>query len=159
MKWLVFIIFFFVFSARYALAQYVANEKEQEKIAAAAEDYDKSEKDSREKPVELKNKLCPVDLTKITPTPESPAIYSGDEWLSGSEFRPPKERRNYSGKKPRDLSRGVFTAGDKFTYAYKGKIYRFSSSESIEEFKKDPEKYLKEWEKKERFRRINVIND
>ena len=24
-------------------------------------------------------------------------------------MRPPKERRNYSGKKPRDLSRGVFT--------------------------------------------------
>ncbi len=43
------------------------------------------------------------------PTPESPAIDGGDEWLSGSEFRPPKERRNHPGKKPRDLSRGVFT--------------------------------------------------
>ncbi len=36
------------------------------------------------------------------PTPESPAIDGGDEWLSGSEFRPPKERRNHSEKKPRD---------------------------------------------------------
>jgi len=44
-----------------------------------------------------------------TPTPESPGINGGDEWLSGSEFRPPKERRNYTEKKPRDLSRGVFT--------------------------------------------------
>ncbi len=61
----------------------------------------------------------------LTPTPESPAIDGGDEWLSGSEFsdgvrhfvsfssessdRPPKERRNHIGKTRRDLSRGVFT--------------------------------------------------
>ena len=29
----------------------------------------------------------------------------------------------------------------------------------IEKFKKDPENYLLSWEKKERFRRINIIND
>ena len=47
--------------------------------------------------------------SKVTPTPESPAIYGGDEWLSGSEFRPATERRNYTEKKPRALARGVFT--------------------------------------------------
>ena len=37
------------------------------------------------------------------------SLTKADEWFSGSEFRPPKERRNYTEKKPRDLSRGVFT--------------------------------------------------
>ena len=46
-----------------------------------------------------------------------------------------------------------------FPYTYKGKTYDFDSAACIEEFKKDPEKYLKEWQKKERFRRINLIND
>lgn len=50
-------------------------------------------------------------------------------------------------------------SGDKFTYTYEDKAYRFSSREAIEEFKKDPEKYLKEWEKKEKLYRINIIYD
>ena len=51
------------------------------------------------------------------------------------------------------------TTGNKFTYTYKGKIYRFDSSKCIEEFKNDPAKYLEEWEKKERLYRINIIYD
>lgn len=100
----------------YLLAQYETEERKQEEVTAPTEDYYKPEKDSKEKPLEARNKLCPVDLTKIT-------------------------------------------TGDKFTYTYKGKTYRFGSSESIEEFKKDPEKYLKEWEKKEQFYKINIIYD
>jgi YHS domain-containing protein len=66
--------------------------------------------------VEVKNKLCPVTLEKIT-------------------------------------------TGDKFTYTYEGKAYRFSSREAIEDFKKDPQGYLKEWEKKEKLYKINIIYD
>ena len=33
-------------------------------------------------------------VAKVTPTPESHVRKGMDEWLSGSEFRPPKERRN-----------------------------------------------------------------
>ena len=49
--------------------------------------------------------------------------------------------------------------GDKFIYTYEGKTYRFSSREAIEDFKKGPEKYLKEWEKKEKLYKINIIYD
>jgi tetratricopeptide (TPR) repeat protein len=46
----------------------------------------------------------------FTPTPESPVLQSGDEWLPGSEFRPSKASAGtHTEKKPRDLSRGVFT--------------------------------------------------
>lgn len=83
----------------YALAQYENKQEEQEG-----------------KPLEVKNKLCPVTLEKIT-------------------------------------------SGDKFTYTYEGKTYRFSSREAIEEFKKGPEKYLEIWEKKEKFYKINVLYD
>lgn len=46
-----------------------------------------------------------------------------------------------------------------FEYTYKGKIYRFDSAKCIEEFKNGPDKYLKEWEEKERFYKINIIYD
>lgn len=85
----------------YVTAQYESEEKKQSEVKA---------------PVEVKNKLCPVTLAKIT-------------------------------------------TGDKFTYTYNGKTYRFSSSNAIEEFKKSPEKYLKEWEEKERRYKINIIYD
>lgn len=117
MRFLILAICIFVFTDMHPLiAQYETKENEQEEAVVALEDYDIQKKDSKEKPVEVKNKLCPVSLTRIT-------------------------------------------TGDKFTYIYKGKIYRFSSAQSIEEFKKDPEKYLKKWEKKERFYKINIIYD
>ena len=47
----------------------------------------------------------------------------------------------------------------RYPYTYKDKIYFFHSPECIEEFKKDPEGYLKAWEKKERFYKINIIYD
>lgn len=46
-----------------------------------------------------------------------------------------------------------------FLYTYEGKTYDFDSPACVEKFKNDPQGYLEEWEKKERFRRINVIND
>lgn len=37
----------------------------------------------------------PADaFARFTPTPESPRLLPGDEWLCGSECRPPKERRS-----------------------------------------------------------------
>ncbi len=36
------------------------------------------------------------------------------------------------------------------TYTYKGKVYRFCCPACIEAFKKDPEKYIKNMEKKEK---------
>jgi YHS domain-containing protein len=51
------------------------------------------------------------------------------------------------------------TTGGTYTYAYEEKAYRFSSLQAIEEFEKDPQKYLKEWEKKEKFYKINIIYD
>lgn len=97
----IFIAAIFIFAnSNYALAQ-----------------YDTEQEEGQEgKPVEVKNKLCPVTLAKIT-------------------------------------------SGDKFTYTYEGKTYRFSSREAIEEFKKDPQEYLEEWEKKEKLYRINIIYD
>lgn len=87
-------------------------------INSAPAQYETEEKGREDAgaPVEVKNKLCPVTLAKIT-------------------------------------------TGDKFTYTYEDKTYRFSSREAIEEFKKDPEKYLKEWGKKEKLYRINIIYD
>lgn len=46
-----------------------------------------------------------------------------------------------------------------FLYTYEGKTYDFDSPACVEKFKKGPQGYLEEWEKKERSRRINVIND
>lgn len=51
------------------------------------------------------------------------------------------------------------TPDARYPYTYKDKIYFFHSTECIEEFKKDPEGYLKAWEKKERFYKINIIYD
>lgn len=51
------------------------------------------------------------------------------------------------------------TQENKVAYEYEGKMYNFDSALCIENFKKDPEKYLSEWEKKERFRKINIIYD
>ena len=36
---------------------------------------------------------------------------------------------------------------NKVTYEYKGKVYNFCSPDCVEEFKKDPEKYLEKMEK------------
>ena len=46
-----------------------------------------------------------------------------------------------------------------FLYTYEGKTYDFDSPACVEKFKNDPQGYLEGWEKKERSRRINVIND
>ena len=45
------------------------------------------------------------------------------------------------------------------SYTHEGKTYDFDSQACVGIFKQDPEKYLEAWEKKERFIRINVIND
>ena len=59
---------------------------------------------------------------------------------------------------PVDFKR-LYGLENKASYAYEGKLYYFDSAECVEKFKEDPEAYLKEWEKKERFRKINIIND
>lgn len=105
-------LFMCIFSSL-SLAQY---DTEEEHGGPREEVYDETKEDAKKEIVEVRNKLSPVSLEKIT-------------------------------------------TGDTFTYTYKGKTYRFSSSKAIEEFKKDPEKYLKEWEKKERFYKINIIYD
>lgn len=51
------------------------------------------------------------------------------------------------------------TEENSVSYEYDGKIYNFDSALCAENFKKDPQKYLSEWEKKERFRKINIIYD
>ncbi len=59
---------------------------------------------------------------------------------------------------PVDFKR-LYGLENKASYAYEGKLYYFDSAECVEKFKEDPEAYLKEWRKKESFRRINIIND
>ena len=59
---------------------------------------------------------------------------------------------------PVDFKR-LYGLENKASYAYEGKLYYFDSAECVEKFKEDPEAYLKEWQKKESFRRINIIND
>ena len=59
---------------------------------------------------------------------------------------------------PADFKR-LYGLENKVSYVYEGKLYYFDSAECVEKFKEDPEGYLKEWEKKESFRRINIIND
>ena len=53
------------------------------------------------------------------------------------------------GNKTCPVSGEIIDEENKVTYEYKGKIYNFCCSMCIEEFKKDPEKYLKELEKAE----------
>lgn len=59
---------------------------------------------------------------------------------------------------PVDFKR-LYGLENKVSYVYEGKRYYFDSDECVEKFKEDPEAYLKEWQKKESFRRINIIND
>ncbi len=59
---------------------------------------------------------------------------------------------------PVDFKR-LYGLEHKASYAYEGKLYYFDSDECVEKFKEDPQGYLKEWQKKESFRRINIIND
>ena len=59
---------------------------------------------------------------------------------------------------PVDFKR-LYGLENKVSYVYEGKRYYFDSAECVEKFKEDPAGYLKEWEKKESFRRINIIND
>ena len=59
---------------------------------------------------------------------------------------------------PVDFKR-LYGLENKVSYVYEGKLYYFDSAECVDKFKEDPESYLKEWEKKESFRRINIIND
>ena len=59
---------------------------------------------------------------------------------------------------PVDFKR-LYGLENKVSYVYEGKLYYFDSDECVDKFKEDPEGYLKEWEKKESFRRINIIND
>lgn len=100
----------YVFSAASLAAQYAAKQEKQNSETKT------DESSNKEKPVEIKNKLCPVDFKKITPE-------------------------------------------NKYPYVYKGKLYYFHSAKCIEEFEKDPEGFLKAWEKKERFYKINIIYD
>lgn len=100
----------------------------------SAQEYknkDKQEKKSEEKAEEVNNKLCPVDFKR----------------LYGLENKPEGGGLASNGQ------------SQKVSYVYEGKLYYFDSAECVEKFKEDPEGYLKEWEKKERFRRLNIIND
>lgn len=98
-------------------AEYESKKQPSKDSESYAKDSDEKDKASKkEEPLELKNKLCPVDFKKITPDARHP-------------------------------------------YAYKDKIYYFHSLQCIEEFKKGPEGYLKAWEKKERFHKLNIIYD
>ena len=53
------------------------------------------------------------------------------------------------GNKSCPVSGEIIDEKTKVTYEYKGKIYNFCCSVCIEDFKKDPEKYIKELEKTE----------
>ena len=87
----------------------------------------------------------------------------GDARAAGGDYGESKKESKgepvEAGNKLCPVTLTKITAGDTFTYTYEGKAYRFSSSQAIEEFKKEPEKYLKEWEKKEKFYKVNIIYD
>ena len=53
------------------------------------------------------------------------------------------------GNKSCPVSGEIIDEKTKVTYEYKGKIYNFCCSMCVDEFKKDPEKYIKELEKAE----------
>lgn len=78
-----------------------------------------------------------------------------DEKAQASKKEEPAELKNKLC--PVDFKKITPDAG--YPYTYKDKIYYFHSPKCIEEFKKDPEGYLKAWEKKERFYKINIIYD
>lgn len=84
---------------------------------------------------------------------EEPSSYSED-----SDTQDKKDSKEINNKLcPVDFKK--ITEENKHTYEYDGKIYNFNSALCIENFKKDPQKYLAEWEKKERLRKINIIYD
>ena len=53
------------------------------------------------------------------------------------------------GNKSCPVSGEIIDEENKVTYEYKGKIYNFCCSMCVDEFKKDPEKYIKKLEKAE----------
>lgn len=111
------VVFMSSFCISHLSAEYESKKQASKDSESYAKDSDEKDKASKkDEPLELKNKLCPVDFKKITPDARHP-------------------------------------------YAYKDKIYYFHSLQCIEEFKKDPEGYLKAWEKKERFHKLNIIYD
>jgi len=72
----------------------------------------------------VKNQFIPLEtnfLAGFTPTPESHVREGMDEWLSGSEFRPPQERRNLERKDAMGVSPWSFT-GKNLVFAATEKI-------------------------------------
>ncbi len=113
-------------------AQYTKAQKDQEGEDDASQERKEETENSQSKPAEVKNKICPVDFKNL---------YLLDDTSQGA------------------YSSSVQAPQKNVQYTYEGKTYGFDSSACVEKFKKDPQRYLKEWEKKERFRRINVMND
>ena len=102
-------------------------------------------------------------LTAVFSRPDSWAQYDENKKADTKEKSSPENSPANNKICPVDF-KSIYQARkekpqEEFQYAYKGKIYNFDSASCVKEFKKDPEKYLKEWEKKERFRRINIIDD
>lgn len=87
--------------------------------------------------------------------------------LSAQEYKSDDKKEKRSEEKAEDVHnklcpvdfKRLYGLEKKVSYVYEGKLYYFDSDECLEKFKEDPESYLKEWEKKESFRRINIIND
>lgn len=115
----------------YTHAQTTNAAKEQKAYNTTSGALKEKASDAQQDAVEVNNKICPVDFK---------SLYRFDDNSQGA----------YASKE---------APKKKFRYTYKGKTYGFDSSACVEKFKKDPEAYLEAWEKKERFRRINVIND
>lgn len=87
--------------------------------------------------------------------------------LSAQEYKNKDKQEKKSEEKAEEVNnklcpvdfKRLYGLEKKVSYVYEGKLYYFDSDECLEKFKEDPESYLKEWEKKESFRRINIIND
>jgi YHS domain-containing protein len=81
------------------------------------------------------------------------AIASGINKLSLAADSVPESSSNVETKKAEDTGNKICPVSDekidektKATYEYKGKIYNFCCGMCVDEFKKDPEKYIKKVE-------------
>lgn len=87
-------------------------------------------------------------------------LFAQEHKSKDKQEKKPEEKAEEVNNKlcPVDFKR-LYGLKKQVSYVYEGKLYYFDSDECLEKFKEDPESYLKEWQKKESFRRINIIND